>query len=147
MDHLKTFYVYETKMALLTRLASTATGSEMLLEAGLMVKLAEMSVFSARPETTAAVTFEPMDETALIPSALSRYQQVIFPVLKLCQAIMASLGSANRSAATQVLHFLTAHECIIRVGLHYSNLFTLNGLQELSLLTGVISRSVTFEVS
>lgn len=72
VDHLKTFYVYETKMALLTRLASTATGSEMLLESGLMVKLAEMSVFSARPEASAAsMTFEPMDET-LIPSALSR---------------------------------------------------------------------------
>ena len=26
VDHLKTLYVYETKMALLTRLASTATG-------------------------------------------------------------------------------------------------------------------------
>ena len=34
VDHLKTLYVYETKMALLTRLASTATGSEMLLESG-----------------------------------------------------------------------------------------------------------------
>jgi len=94
----------------------------------------------------AAMGFEPMDET-LIPSALSRYQQIIFPVLKLCQAIMASLGSENRSAATQVLHFITAHECIVRVGLHFSNLFTLAGLQELSLLTGVISRSVTFETS
>ena len=60
---------------------------------------------------------------------------------------MASLGSENRSAATQVLHFITAHECIVRVGLHFSNLFTLAGLQELSLLTGVISRSVTFETS
>ena len=70
-----------------------------------------------------------------------------FQVLKLCQAITASLGSENRSAATQVLHFITAHECIVRVGLHFSNLFTLAGLQELSLLTGVISRSVTFETS
>ena len=77
----------------------------------------------------------------------SRYQQVIFPVLKLCQAVMASLGSENRSASTQILHFLTSHECIIRVGLHYSNLFSLAGLQELSLLTGVISRSITFEVA
>lgn len=60
---------------------------------------------------------------------------------------MASLGSENRSASTQILHFLTSHECIIRVGLHYSNLFSLAGLQELSLLTGVISRSITFEVA
>ena len=60
---------------------------------------------------------------------------------------MASLGSENRSASAQVLHFITAHECIIRVGLHFSNLFTLAGLQELSLLTGVISRSVSFETT
>lgn len=79
VDHLKTLYVYETKMALLTRLASTATGSEMLLESGIMVKFAEMAVFSSRPETSAAMGFEPMDES-LIPSALSRYQQIIFPV-------------------------------------------------------------------
>ena len=44
-----------------------------------MVKFAEMAVFSSRPETSAAMGFEPMDET-LIPSALSRYQQIIFPV-------------------------------------------------------------------
>lgn len=145
VDHLKILYVYETKMALLTRLASTATGSEMLLESGVLVKFSEMAVFSSRPETS-ATTFEAMNEAdQLIPSPLSRYQQIIFPVLKLCQAIMASLGSENRSAAAQVLHFVTAHECIVRVGLHYSNLFTLSGLQELSLLTGVISRSVSFD--
>ena len=43
------------------------------------MKFAEMAVFSSRPETSAAMGFEPMDET-LIPSALSRYQQIIFPV-------------------------------------------------------------------
>jgi nuclear pore complex protein Nup205 len=144
-DHLKAFYTYETKMALLTRLASTATGSEMLLESGLMVKLSEMSVFSSRPETSNAEAMMESNDTEVIPSALSRYQQIVFPALKLCEAIMASLGSENRSAASQVLHFVTAHECLVRVGLHYSNLFTISGLQELSLLTGVIARSVTFE--
>ena len=141
VDHLKLLYVYETKMALLTRLASTATGSEMLLESGVLVKFAEMSVFSSRPEI-GNFERELQQSEELIPSALSRYQQIIFPVLKLCQAILAALGSENVSSAAQVLHFVTSHECIVRVGLHYSNLFTLSGLQELSLLTGVISRSV-----
>jgi len=35
-------------MALLTRLATTSVGAEVLLETGLMLRLAEMSVFSAR---------------------------------------------------------------------------------------------------
>ena len=81
------------------------------------------------------------------PSALSRYQQIVFPAYKLCQAIVASLGSDNRSASSQVLHFITAHECLVRVGLHYSNLFNLSGLQELALLTGVIARSISLDTS
>ena len=84
-DHFKSLYTYETKMALLTRVASTATGSEMLLESSLMIKMAEMTVFSSRPETSNA-NFETMDD-GFMPSALSRYQQIVFPAYKLCQAI------------------------------------------------------------
>ena len=143
-DHLKALYTYETKMALLTRVASTATGSEMLLESSLMVKMAEMTVFSSRPETSNA-NFDAAMDDGFMPSALSRYQQIVFPAYKLCQAILASLGSDNRSASSQVLHFITNHECLVRVGLHYSNLFNLSGLQELSLLTGVIARSISLD--
>ena len=46
-----------------------------------------------------------------------------------------------------MLHFITAHECLVRVGLHYSNLFNLSGLQELALLTGVIARSINLDSS
>ena len=68
-DHFKSLYTYETKMALLTRVASTATGSEMLLESSLMIKMAEMTVFSSRPETSNA-NFETMDD-GFMPSGKS----------------------------------------------------------------------------
>jgi hypothetical protein len=50
-EQIKALYTYESKMALLTRLASSTTGAELLLETGLMLRLAEMGVFSSRPES------------------------------------------------------------------------------------------------
>ncbi|CAB4060211.1 NUP205 [Lepeophtheirus salmonis] len=120
--NLRTLYTYESKIGMLTRLASTMSGAELLLESGLMLRLAEIQVFSARPEP-------PIEIGA--PSALDRYHQILFPVLRLCQTIMSSLGGIqNRSATVQILHFISANE----------DLKNLAALQELGLLTGVISR-------
>ena len=83
-EQIKALYTYESKMALLTRLASSTTGAELLLETGLMLRLAEMGVFSSRPESVS-------DD-----GPMARYQQILFPALRLCQALLSSLGSANR---------------------------------------------------
>ena len=80
-DHFKSLYTYETKMALLTRVASTATGSEMLLESSLMIKMAEMTVFSSRPETSNA-NFETMDD-GFMPSGISQFHEKKFVVFSL----------------------------------------------------------------
>ena len=84
-DHFKSLYTYETKMALLTRVASTATGSEMLLESSLMIKMAEMTVFSSRPETSNA-NFETMDD-GFMPSGISQFHEkknCFFPEIFFC---------------------------------------------------------------
>ncbi|XP_040581995.1 nuclear pore complex protein Nup205 [Lepeophtheirus salmonis] len=139
--NLRTLYTYESKIGMLTRLASTMSGAELLLESGLMLRLAEIQVFSARPEP-------PIEIGA--PSALDRYHQILFPVLRLCQTIMSSLGGIqNRSATVQILHFISANEDLVR-GILRNNLKiayrhrsleeNLAALQELGLLTGVISR-------
>ena len=75
VQDLKSLYVYESKMALLARLACTKTGAECLLESGLMSRLAEMKVFGSRPDLSPAV-FDEDDERDLIPSALTRYSKV-----------------------------------------------------------------------
>ena len=63
-----------------------------------------MSVFSARPDLmpTASVALMEVDSGAA-PSPLQRYHQILFPALRLCQALLSSLGGrANLSASAQV---------------------------------------------
>ena len=38
------------------------------------------------------------------------HHSVLFPVLRLSQAVLASLSSDNMSAASQIVHFLAGHE-------------------------------------
>ena len=148
-ENVRALYVYESKMALLTRLASTVAGAELLLESGLMLRLSEMTIFSSRPDVTAAPSSNAMDvvgeEESLIPSPLARYHQILFPALRLCQALLSSLGAANRSASSQVRHFVASNEelvrSVLRGGGGARGPWTLSHLQELSLLTGVISRA------
>lgn len=137
---LRLLYTYESKMAMLIRLASTVTGAELLLESGLMLRLAEMNVFSARPDVSPAVM--EIDDNAFFPSPFSRYHQILFPVLTLCEALLASLGSDNRSVTAQILHFITANDDLVRTILKSRGLWTIAHLRELSLLTGLISQCV-----
>ena len=148
-DNLKALYTYESKMAMLTRLASTVTGAELLLESGLMVRLSDMTIFSSRPDIgpnpALSVAAMDVDDQTFIPSPLQRYYQILFPALRLCQALLASLGSGNRSVTAQVLHFITSNEELVRTVLKTRGIFSLSHLQELALLTGVIARCVSFE--
>jgi hypothetical protein len=68
-------------------------GAELLLQAGMMARLAELSLLQESREG----------------GALHRYHAVHFPVLRLCLAVLASLGGNNVSAA-QVLKILTGHD-------------------------------------
>merc|ERR1712179_775067 len=86
----KILFTYESKMAFFTRLASTLSGAELLLESGLMVRLAEMKVFSARPESA----FPPLSQedtennhNAEYMSTMDIFHQIFFPALRLCQAL------------------------------------------------------------
>lgn len=48
-ESLRPLYVYESKMALLCRVASTRTGAEMLLEQKALAVMASMKVFDHHP--------------------------------------------------------------------------------------------------
>jgi nuclear pore complex protein Nup205 len=101
-DNMRALYTYESKMAMLTRMASTVAGAEILLESGLLVRLSEMSVFSSRPDVSPTSASDMDTDLFLIPTPLARYHQILFPALRICQALIASLGSQNRSATAQV---------------------------------------------
>ena len=63
-----------------------------------------MSVFSARPDLTptASVALMEIDSATAAPSPLQRYHQILFPALRLCQALLSSLGGrTNLSASAQ----------------------------------------------
>ena len=74
-------YVFEVKLGLLVRAASHPTGAELLLQAGLMARLAELSLLSLRPDLDAALLQQSGEG-----GALQRYHAV----LRLCLAVLTS---------------------------------------------------------
>ncbi len=104
-------------------------------------------IFSSRPDVSVPdpSSMMDLDGTSFVPSPLARYHQILFPALRLCQALLASLGGANRSAAAQVRHFVTSNEEMVRAILKNRQSWSLSHLQELSLLTGVVSRAFSAE--
>ena len=137
-------YVLEAKLGLLVRMASHPVGAELLLQAGLMARLAELPLIDLRPDLDASLLQGDVGQ-----ASLGRYHAVLFPVLRLCLTILASLGGDNVSAASQVLQFLTGHEetvsLILRGSAARSSLHPAL-LQELSLLTGVVARAASLDL-
>ena len=105
----RALYTYESKMAFFTRMASSVAGAELLLESGLIVRLSEMKVFSARPEAT----YQTVSDAT--PRSLQVYRQILFPALRLCLAVLSCLGTSNVSAVVHVKHFIKVGRIIRRV--------------------------------
>ncbi|XP_013384593.1 nuclear pore complex protein Nup205 [Lingula anatina] len=139
-EPLRALYIYESKMGLLTRLAESATGAQTLLQCGIMSRLAECNFFDLRPEMEGPPRFH--QEQSFIPSILMRYRQLLLPALKLCLAVMTSLGIENKKAANQVLQFVIAHADVFNTILRdKQSELNLAALEELSLTSAVISRA------
>ena len=108
-----------------------------------MARLAEFSVLDLRPDPDTSLLREMEDGGEDNGGHIAKYHSVLFPVLRLCQAVLASLGSDNMSAASQIVHFLAGHEeltsIILRGSAARSSLHP-SLLQELALMTSVVSR-------
>jgi len=143
--NIRYLYVFESKINLLVRVASNPIGAELLLQAGLMARLAEFNVLDLRPDPDSSLLRGGEEEA----DALHKYQSVLFPVLRLCQAVLASLGADNVSAASQTVQFLTGHEEVVSLILRGSaaraSLHPVL-LQELALVTAVVSRSAVLDI-
>ncbi|KAG1674320.1 Nuclear pore complex protein Nup205 [Nymphon striatum] len=128
--------------ALLTRVACTPAGAQSLLRNGIMEKLAACQVFSMRP--TYNVQRAELEGDSIVPSAMARYSQILFPSLKLCLAFITSLK--NEEASVQVMTFLAAHFRVFNEILsnkqprHDSIL-----LQEKALLTAILARTAAYD--
>uniref|UniRef100_A0A3Q3F0R5 Nucleoporin 205 n=1 Tax=Labrus bergylta TaxID=56723 RepID=A0A3Q3F0R5_9LABR len=135
---LKPLYIYESKMALLTRVAKTGQGAVELLRCGLVAQLIECQVFDMVPDSDAHRVMR--DASGFIPSPLDRYRQILLPTLRLFQVILTSTTMNHQQGAAQVLQWLIVHADTIQALLRCQEL-SMGALQELSLLTGIISKT------
>uniref|UniRef100_A0A7N6B7J1 Nucleoporin 205 n=1 Tax=Anabas testudineus TaxID=64144 RepID=A0A7N6B7J1_ANATE len=135
---LKPLYIYESKMALLTRVAKTAQGAVELLRCGLVAQLTECQVFDMVPDSDAHSVMR--DPSGFIPSPMDRYRQILLPTLRLFQVILTSTTINHQQGAAQVLQWLIVHADTIDSLLRCQEL-SMGALQELSLLTGIISKT------
>ncbi|KAJ8314739.1 hypothetical protein KUTeg_006889 [Tegillarca granosa] len=107
---LRVLYIYESKMSLLTRVAECTAGAQLLLQLGLTQRLAACTFFDMRPEMEGIREEQSLiDEEDFIPSSVSRYRHLLFASLKLCLAILTSLGIENMDAGNKILQFIFAH--------------------------------------
>uniref|UniRef100_A0A4W6C0A1 Nucleoporin 205 n=1 Tax=Lates calcarifer TaxID=8187 RepID=A0A4W6C0A1_LATCA len=135
---LKPLYIYESKMALLTRVAKTGQGAVELLRCGLVAQLMECQVFDMVPDSDAHRVMR--DPSGFIPSPMDRYRQILLPTLRLFQVILTSTTMNHQQGAAQVLQWLIVHADTIQALLRCHEL-SMGALQELSLLTGIISKT------
>jgi len=144
--NIRDLYVYESKIGLLSRVATSPLGAELLLQAGLINRLSELSIIDLRPDVDAILM---RNEADLVYGVLTLYQAVLFPVLRLLQSILSTLGSSNRCAGEQVIRFVAAHDDVFSQILRGSTArSSLNDslLQELALVTAVVSRAGSIDL-
>ncbi|KAM6946237.1 nuclear pore complex protein Nup205 [Aplochiton taeniatus] len=135
---LKPLYIYESKMALLTRVAKSSQGAVELLRCGLVAQLVEFQVFDMVPDGDSLGASR--DASGFIPSPLDRYRQILLPALRLFQVILTSTTTHHQQGAAQVLQWLIVHADTIQSLLRCQEL-SMGALQQLSMLTGIISKT------
>ncbi|XP_027857753.1 nuclear pore complex protein Nup205 [Xiphophorus couchianus] len=135
---LKPLYIYESKMALLTRVAKSGQGAVELLRCGLVAQLIECQVFDMVPDSDSHRMMR--DPSGFIPSPIDRYRQILLPTLKLLQVILTSTSMNHQQGAAQVLQWLIVHADTVQSLLRCQDL-SLGSLKELSLLTAIISKT------
>lgn len=142
--NMRALYVYESKMAMFSRVASTHLGAELLVEDKLLGVLSSMKVYDLHPDFQINYQQQSfsMDEEYFIPGVDKRFQQILFPALNICDVIISTLGVANRSAVSQIIYCLLSHSEMIEIVLRAGTpLMNVGMLKELSAITGLIART------
>ncbi|KAF8773925.1 Nuclear pore complex protein Nup205 like protein [Argiope bruennichi] len=134
------FYVFESKMALLTRISSSTNGALSLLRNGAIHRLAECRALDLRPDLPSE--FKQDSSNWIYPDLLKCYRQMFMAIMKLILSIAMTLGSGHREATLQLLEFVVCNgELFSHVIRDPSNLYSLEALEELSVISAVLSRA------
>lgn len=140
-SNLRNLYIYESKLSLLSNIATLRVGAELLLEQKLLVYFSSMKVFDSHPEVSETWIEEEILQD-FIPSVEHRYLQLWLPTFSTCNAILTSLGNDNQSAVMHILYFLLNHLNVIELVLKSASP-TLSplSLTEIAAVTSVIART------
>ncbi|XP_052747538.1 nuclear pore complex protein Nup205 [Bicyclus anynana] len=142
---LRVLYVYESKLALLIKIAGTRPGAETLLAQGALASLANMRALDCHPDIHTG--YANHQDTEFVPSVANRFRDILVPALALCDALLSTLGADNHSCVLHVTHFLLSHlECVDMVLRAAHPLSPPGLLVELEALTSVIARSAGREL-
>ncbi|XP_039266585.2 nuclear pore complex protein Nup205-like [Styela clava] len=136
-EAVRSLYIYEQKMAFLSSLARTPAGARAILDAGVLTKLAKCAFLEMRP------VGDDGNVNSFLPSVMSRYRQLLFPALKLCSSILATLGgTTHHEASALVLEFMLIHaDTIINPVLRNQPIpDDIQSLMELKFVTGILSQ-------
>lgn len=142
--NMKALYVYESKMAMFSRVASTHSGAELLVEEKLLAVLSSMKVYDLHPDFQIHYRKQrnTTDEECFVPNVDKRFQQILLPAFNICDVIISTLGVSNILAVSQIIHFLLSHAEIIEIVLRAATpSMNVGVLQELSAITGLIART------
>lgn len=133
-------FIHESKMALLTRIATSRVGAELLLEQKLFSYLSNMKVFNYHPEIRNDYG-EDDPETLTMPVSI-RYIRTWLPTFHVCNSILTSLGTDNQSAVVQITHYFLSQTNVVELVLRAGNPSSSEwALKELAALTSVIART------
>ncbi|XP_042900797.1 nuclear pore complex protein Nup205 isoform X2 [Parasteatoda tepidariorum] len=134
------FYVFESKIALLTRIACSTSGALALLRNGAIHRMAECRALDLRPD--AYNEYKQDSKSWISPDLMKCYSQIFMAIMKLILSIAMTLGSSHREASLQLLEFVVCNgELFSHVIRDPSNLYSLEALQELSIISAVLSRA------
>ncbi|CAG9575380.1 unnamed protein product [Danaus chrysippus] len=142
---LRVLYVYESKMALLIKIAGSRVGAETVLSQGALSCLSNMRVLDCHPDIHTG--YGNHQDTEFVPSVANRFRQILVPALSLCSALLTSLGPDNHSCVLHVTHLLLTHLECVDVVLRAAHPNSPEGLLvELEALSSVIARTAGREV-
>lgn len=141
LQDMKELLIYESRMSLLTRIATTKVGAELLLEQKLLSYLSNMKLFGHHPEIISSYGEEDF-LTTIAPSVSIRYIRIWLPTFSVCSAVLTSLGTDNQSAVMQITHYFLSQlnilELVLRAGKPSLPEWS---LKEVTMLTLIIART------
>ncbi|GAA5896324.1 Nup192p [Sporobolomyces salmoneus] len=101
-ESLNALYVYEALVSFLIRLSTTRQGAEKLLNAELLIRLADCEYLGARPVADTSA----MDFDGFLPATTERHHQLLLPALQLVVGTLVSFGPETTVAARQAHAFI-----------------------------------------